>query len=76
MNEAIQVILVALGGGTIAIAFVIYYVLFHPEKAEKVAGWFAALVGKVFRKADPDGSRAEGAGRYQRRTSGDAEGWS
>lgn len=41
-----------LGGLLGGVGLVGYYVLFHPEKAEKVAGWVFALAARVYRRAD------------------------
>jgi hypothetical protein len=52
MAGTIRIILAALGGFGIAIAVSVYYVLFHPDKAERVGGWIARAANKAWRKAD------------------------
>ena len=41
-----------LGGFLGALVLIGVYLLFFPEKAEKVAGWVAGLAARVWRKAD------------------------
>lgn len=42
-----------LGGGFfVALALIVIWAVSNPEKAERVAGWLAAVVSRVYRKAD------------------------
>jgi hypothetical protein len=41
------------GGGVFAVALaVLFWAVYYPDKAEKVAGWIVGLVSKVYAKAD------------------------
>jgi hypothetical protein len=45
-------LLAALGGGVGVGILILAYVLTWPEKAERIFGWIAGLVARVFRRAD------------------------